>query len=210
MARMNNLLDTAIQARVLSFATDLVALIKRATLESIVDALGDAEVRPGRRRELDPPRELVPEPPPYELTPARPPVSPATGARSRAPARAPKVAGVGAVSLARYERMAIARAVSECGGDLYAAAALLGLGKSSIYRHMKTLGIEAPTRGGVIAVAPDDPLLASGEPVSLDAYEKAALVRALEQCRGDKIATAKLLGVGKSTLYRMLTKHAVR
>jgi two-component system response regulator HydG len=48
------------------------------------------------------------------------------------------------------------------------------------------------------------------EPLSLDNYEKRALLRAIEEAGGDKIAAAKLLGVGKSTLYRKLKYHGIR
>jgi transcriptional regulator of acetoin/glycerol metabolism len=204
MSDMPTLLDTQIQTQIHSFTTDLVALIKRATLESIANAVDELGTHRARASQLAPPRELVPEPPPYEMTPARPPASPAKLARSRARRAAE------AVSFARYERMAIERAIAECRGDVLAAAALLKMGKSSIYRRMKALGIASPTRGGTVAVASNDPLIASGAPVSLDAYEKAALTRAVSECGGNKLAAAKLLGVGKSTLYRMLTKHRVR
>lgn len=49
----------------------------------------------------------------------------------------------------------------------------------------------------------------NGEPVSLDSYEKKALQRAIEETGGDKLAAAKLLGVGKSTLYRKLKYHGI-
>jgi DNA-binding NtrC family response regulator len=49
----------------------------------------------------------------------------------------------------------------------------------------------------------------SGEPVSLDLYEKLALERALQEVGGDKLAAAKLLNVGKSTLYRKLKRHGI-
>ena len=47
-------------------------------------------------------------------------------------------------------------------------------------------------------------------PLSLDAYERAALLRALEESGGDVAAAARLLGIGRSTLYRKLTKHELR
>jgi len=203
---MNNSLDTVIQAQIRSFTTDLVALIKRATLESIESAVGGLEASRSRAVRPRAPRELVPEPPPYELTPARPPVLPEKLGRTRARG----AAAAGPVSLARYERMAIERAIAESGGDLDAAAGLLKMGRSSIYRRMKLLGVVPPAQGGVVAVASDDPVLARGERVSVEAYEKAAVLRAIEECNGDKLAAAKLLEVGKSTLYRMLTKHGVR
>ena len=47
------------------------------------------------------------------------------------------------------------------------------------------------------------------EPVSLDLYERMALERALEESGGDKLAAARLLKVGKSTLYRKLKRHGI-
>ena len=44
-------------------------------------------------------------------------------------------------------------------------------------------------------------------PISLDAYERCALERALSVCRGDATAAARVLGVGRSTFYRKLAKH---
>lgn len=48
-----------------------------------------------------------------------------------------------------------------------------------------------------------------GEPVSLEMYERFALERALDEVGGDKLAAAKLLNVGKSTLYRKLKRHGI-
>ena len=46
-------------------------------------------------------------------------------------------------------------------------------------------------------------------PISLAFYERAALERAISSCNGDKIAAARVLGVGKSTLYRKLKKLGI-
>jgi DNA-binding NtrC family response regulator len=47
-------------------------------------------------------------------------------------------------------------------------------------------------------------------PLSLDAYERCALQRALEECGGDATAAARCLGIGRSTLYRKLAKHRIQ
>lgn len=47
------------------------------------------------------------------------------------------------------------------------------------------------------------------EPVSLDLYEKKALLRALHETEGDRLKAAKLLKVGKSTLYRKLKRYEI-
>jgi transcriptional regulator of acetoin/glycerol metabolism len=49
------------------------------------------------------------------------------------------------------------------------------------------------------SAAPDD------LPLSFDAYEKLAIVRALRECEGNIGEAAKLLNVGKSTLYRKIS-----
>ena len=46
-------------------------------------------------------------------------------------------------------------------------------------------------------------------PISLDAYERCALERAMTECAGDVSAAARILGVGRSTLYRKLAKHDI-
>ena len=51
-------------------------------------------------------------------------------------------------------------------------------------------------------IAPDD------EP-SLELYEMKALLHALERTGGDKLAAARLLKVGKSTLYRKLKRYGI-
>ncbi|MGH0035241.1 MAG: sigma-54-dependent transcriptional regulator [Myxococcota bacterium] len=47
-------------------------------------------------------------------------------------------------------------------------------------------------------------------PLSLEAYEKRALERALAECQGDAARAARALGIGRSTLYRKLAKHGLR
>jgi DNA-binding NtrC family response regulator len=46
-------------------------------------------------------------------------------------------------------------------------------------------------------------------PLSLDAYESCALERALREAGGDAHRAARLLGIGRSTFYRKLAKHAI-
>lgn len=48
------------------------------------------------------------------------------------------------------------------------------------------------------------------DPISLEHYEKMALLRALHASSGDKLAAARLLGVGKSTLYRKLKRFGIK
>lgn len=50
---------------------------------------------------------------------------------------------------------------------------------------------------------------ALNNPVSFDGYERLAIERALRESDGDKLAAARLLNVGKSTLYRKLKRHGI-
>jgi two-component system response regulator HydG len=46
-------------------------------------------------------------------------------------------------------------------------------------------------------------------PLSLDAYERCALERALAETGGDATAAARRLGIGRSTFYRKLAQHGI-
>jgi DNA-binding NtrC family response regulator len=46
-------------------------------------------------------------------------------------------------------------------------------------------------------------------PLSLEAYERCALERALRETGGDATRAARLLGIGRSTLYRRLARHGL-
>ena len=48
------------------------------------------------------------------------------------------------------------------------------------------------------------------DPISLDHYEMKVLLRALDATGGDKLEAAKLLNLGKSTLYRKLKRFGIR
>src|SRR5713226_7158068 len=45
------------------------------------------------------------------------------------------------------------------------------------------------------------------ELVPLEALERRAIFRALRETSGDKLAAARLLGIGKTTLYRKLKQY---
>jgi DNA-binding NtrC family response regulator len=49
-----------------------------------------------------------------------------------------------------------------------------------------------------------------GLPLSLDAYERSALERALREAGGNATDAARRLGIGRSTFYRKLGKHGLR
>lgn len=47
------------------------------------------------------------------------------------------------------------------------------------------------------------------DPVSLEHYEKQAILRAIDACNGDKQAAARLLRLGKSTMYRKVNRYGI-
>ncbi|HEU5410326.1 MAG TPA: sigma-54 dependent transcriptional regulator [Candidatus Acidoferrales bacterium] len=53
-------------------------------------------------------------------------------------------------------------------------------------------------------LAPDD------KPVSLEEMERRAVLKALQESSGDKLAAARALGIGKTTLYRKLKQYQVQ
>jgi DNA-binding NtrC family response regulator len=63
------------------------------------------------------------------------------------------------------------------------------------------------------SVSPSRPLrpgeIGEDDPISLDHYEMKCLERALQATNGDKLKAAKLLKVGKSTLYRKLKRYSI-
>jgi two-component system response regulator HydG len=54
---------------------------------------------------------------------------------------------------------------------------------------------------------PSDKMLESNELTTLDQMERRAILRALRETNGDKLAAARLLGIGKTTLYRKLKQY---
>ncbi len=69
--------------------------------------------------------------------------------------------------------------------------------------RVSDLAINRPATRAVSALAP------TSLPISLDAYERCALERALAECAGDASAAANMLGIGRSTFYRKLAKHDI-
>jgi two-component system response regulator GlrR len=61
-------------------------------------------------------------------------------------------------------------------------------------------------RGPGVAASPPPADL----PLSLAAYERCVLERALAECGGDAREAARRLGIGRSTLYRKLARHGIR
>jgi two-component system response regulator HydG len=99
----------------------------------------------------------------------------------------------------------------------------------ALSRAVRDLESELPDAGLIPAIRPAAPVpgesvpaaalmgrarqrtwdISDDDPVSLALYEKKALLRALDACGGDKLAAARLLRVGKSTLYRKLKRFDI-
>ena len=199
-------LRAEIQACVDAFSVDLVDLIQRSTLDAVQSVLG-------RIGNADSAGDATGNEPRFMLTSLRTPTwsanalaAKSSAAKSNATVTLPKSNAVSAtapLSFKAYERMAIERALAERGGNAIEAGRLLGLTRSSVYRRIKAHGIQTSAQGGHPEVSPHDPVARSGEPASLDGYERAAIQRAIDQ-GGDIVAAAKLLRAGRSTLYRRI------
>ncbi|MDP6538898.1 MAG: sigma 54-interacting transcriptional regulator [Planctomycetota bacterium] len=119
----------------------------------------------------------------------------------------------------------ILRACEACDGGLLSATHL----PSSVRDSCAGLPVcdlipAAPSQRGVaggssetLAGAPRSRLgrgrdwdITDEDPISLDHYEMKALMRALDAVGGDKLAAARLLKVGKSTLYRKLKRFDLK
>ncbi len=183
-------LEAEIRNRSEAFANELSVLVKRVAIAAMKEALEDVTITPARRRRARSDRELPRATRPYVMTPAR---------RAEHPTLPSSAGSALPLSFDAYERAAYQRAISETGGDLQAAAKLLGIGKTTIYRRVAALGVRVDGSG--------KPPFVTDEPVSLENYERLVWLRALDQAGGDAQAAAKLLGVGKSTIYRWLAKH---
>jgi DNA-binding NtrC family response regulator len=66
------------------------------------------------------------------------------------------------------------------------------------------LGLGEGIPGAALAVRPGPEV-----PLSLEAYERCAIERALRETRGDATEAARRLGIGRSTFYRKLSKHGI-
>jgi DNA-binding NtrC family response regulator len=66
------------------------------------------------------------------------------------------------------------------------------------------LGLGQGVGGGALAARGGPEL-----PLSLEAYERCAIERALRESGGDAAEAARRLGIGRSTLYRKLSKHGI-
>jgi transcriptional regulator of acetoin/glycerol metabolism len=182
-----------VETQVRELANALAESIKQSTLEALRDSFGAGDELFAR---VAAPDALA------RATRLQP-----RSTKSRVAAKRTRSAGAPELSLDHYERMALRRALHEAGGDVLAAARLLGLTKSSIYRRMRALDIPRRAPGQRGALPLETEFLTTKAPVSLARYEGLALERALEEAGNDIVAAARLLKIGKSTMYRKLTAH---
>ena len=65
------------------------------------------------------------------------------------------------------------------------------------------------TRKKIAPPPTNDIALTARSIVSLAEMEKEAILAALKELQGDKLAAAKLLGIGKTTMYRKLKEYGL-
>ena len=63
--------------------------------------------------------------------------------------------------------------------------------------------------GGVIPKDNGDNTLTEKDTKRLDAMERYAIEEVLKETKGDKIAAARILGIGKTTIYRKLREYGL-
>ena len=75
-----------------------------------------------------------------------------------------------------------------------------------MYRRMAAVQVPRGPLGRRGTLPLERAYVVTDEPVSLEGYERLAIRRALDECAGDKAQAARLLRVGKSTLYRRMAE----
>lgn len=78
---------------------------------------------------------------------------------------------------------------------------------SGVAREVQDAALAAAARNGGRSRAPGE--VSQDDPIDLDHYEMKCLERALYATGGDKLAAARMLNVGKSTLYRKLKRYNI-
>ena len=69
--------------------------------------------------------------------------------------------------------------------------------------------VERPEDRGVPILSPSAEASGTGEILSIAEMEKQAILGTIRQLNGDKLLAAKLLGIGKTTLYRKLKEYGM-
>ena len=78
----------------------------------------------------------------------------------------------------------------------------LALGSGSVL-HEDDVVVGAERQSAAVSTQAEDLLC-------LDALERRTILRALGQTKGDKLSAARLLGIGKTTLYRKLKQYELQ
>lgn len=73
----------------------------------------------------------------------------------------------------------------------------------------KAAEVDEAAMDGVLGMAEGGLHDRSGGIVSIAAMEKDAILGTIQQLKGDKLMAAKLLGIGKTTLYRKLKEYGL-
>ncbi|MEZ6020093.1 MAG: helix-turn-helix domain-containing protein [Planctomycetota bacterium] len=119
-------------------------------------------------------------------------------------------------ALMRYPWPGNATELENCLRQAYLAACPAGNGPQAalIERHHLPPGILHYRYPG--APSPSLPIgerkeweISEEDPVSFDLYERKVILRALDHCKGNRLACARLLRLGKSTLYRKLKRLGI-
>jgi len=66
---------------------------------------------------------------------------------------------------------------------------------------------QGSTRSGSMELQPWQ--ITDSDPISFDVYERKVILRALHHCKGNRLACARMLRLGKSTLYRKLKRLGI-
>jgi DNA-binding NtrC family response regulator len=168
-----------LEARCRQFADELAQAIKRAVLGAVEDALGGARTA-------------------LERSPA------VVRSRPRRNGRGPAPRGPRSPFFDEIARQALEHALARTNGHRVAAAKLLGISKSTLYRKLEATGIDPDWTPSAALIAS-----AASAPVSIEGYERAAIERALASAGGRVLPAAQELGLSRSALYRLMEKRGL-
>ena len=133
-----------------------------------------------------------------------------------------------ALLLEAVEKRTILTAVQKAGNDKMLAARMLGIGRTTLYRRLQEYRSEALSTlisadsassrhaPKIIQKAPTETIEEMGtvgesvsHPDPLEAIEKTAILRAMQETENDRQLVAQMLGIGRTTLYRKLKEYGI-